>query len=66
MPPIHEAAAGPGRSEHRNVDILLALARQRESSGGPNVPCERRTDPAEPPEELRLVSSPRPTTRLWK
>ncbi|MEN9776361.1 MAG: hypothetical protein RJB04_116, partial [Verrucomicrobiota bacterium] len=24
---IAEAAAGPGRSEHRNVDILLPLAR---------------------------------------
>jgi hypothetical protein len=47
--PIHEAAAGSGRSEHRNVDILIPLARQRESPTGPNVPCERRTDPAEPP-----------------
>ena len=64
---FHEAAAGPGRSEHRNVDILIPLARQRESSGGPNVPCERRTDPAEPiPEELSLASSPGPTTCLWK
>ena len=49
MPPIHEAAAGSGRSEHRNVDILIPLARQRESPTGPNVPCERRTDSAEPP-----------------
>ena len=49
MPPNHEAAAGPGRSEHRNVDILIPVARQRESLAGPNVPCERRTDPAEPP-----------------
>jgi hypothetical protein len=48
MPPIHEAAAGSGRSEHRNVDILIPVARQRESPAGPNVPCERRTDPAEP------------------
>ena len=48
IPPIHEAAAGPGRSEHRNVDILIPAARQRESPAGPNVPCERRTDPAEP------------------
>jgi hypothetical protein len=47
--PNHHAAAGSGRSEHRNVDILIPLARQRESSTGPNVPCERRTDPAEPP-----------------
>jgi hypothetical protein len=45
---LHEAAAGSGRSEHRNVDILIPLARQRESPTGPNVPCERRTDPAEP------------------
>ena len=45
----HPAAAGPGRSEHRNVDFLIPVARQRESSAGPNVPCERRTDPAEPP-----------------
>jgi hypothetical protein len=43
------AAAGSGRSEHRNVDILIPLARPRESPTGPNVPCERRTDPAEPP-----------------
>jgi hypothetical protein len=48
IPSIHEAAAGSGRSEHRNVDILIPLARQRESPTGPNVPCERRTDPAEP------------------
>jgi hypothetical protein len=46
---LHEAAAGSVRSEHRNVDILIPLARQRESPTGPNVPCERRTDPAEPP-----------------
>ena len=46
--PNHQAAAGPGRSEHWNVDILIPLARQRDSSAGPNVPCERRTDPAEP------------------
>jgi hypothetical protein len=42
------AAAGTGRSEHRNVDILIPVARPRESSPCPNVPCERRTDPAEP------------------
>ncbi len=47
--PSNPAAAGSGRSEHRNVDILIPLARQRESPAGPNVPCERRTDPAEPP-----------------
>jgi len=46
---VLRAAAGSGRSEHRNVDILIPLARQRESQAGPNVPCERRTDPAEPP-----------------
>ena len=46
---LQEAAAGSGRSEHRNVDTLIPLARQRESPTGPNVPCERRTDPAEPP-----------------
>jgi hypothetical protein len=63
---LYEAAAGPGRSEHWNVDILIPLARQRESSGGPNVPCERRTDPAEPLDELCLASSPRPITRPWK
>jgi hypothetical protein len=47
-PPSNPAAAGPGRSEHRNVDILIPVARPRESPTGPNVPCERRTDPAEP------------------
>jgi hypothetical protein len=46
---VLRAAAGSGRSKHRNVDILIPLARQRESLAGPNVPCERRTDPAEPP-----------------
>ena len=45
---VLRAAAGSGRSEHRNVDTLMPLARQRESPTGPNVPCERRTDPAEP------------------
>jgi len=44
------AAAGSGRSEHWNVDTPAPLARQRESSSCPNVPCERRTDPAEPHE----------------
>jgi hypothetical protein len=38
----------PSRSEHRNVDTLIPVARPRESRAGPNVPCERRTDPAEP------------------
>jgi hypothetical protein len=46
---VLRAAAGSVRSEHRNVDILIPLARPRESPTGPNVPCERRTDPAEPP-----------------
>ena len=31
QPPNHQAAAGSGRSEHRNVDILIPSARQRES-----------------------------------
>ena len=35
------AAAGPGRSEHRNVDILISLARQRERRACLHVPCER-------------------------
>ena len=48
-PPSNPAAAGPGRSEHRNVDTLIPLARQRDGPTGPNVPCERRTVPAEPP-----------------
>jgi hypothetical protein len=47
-PSSKPAAAGSGRSEHRNVDILIPVARPRESLAGPNVPCERRTDPAEP------------------
>ena len=47
--PSNPAAAGPGRSELRNVDTLIPLARQRDSPAGPNVPCERRTGPAEPP-----------------
>ena len=58
MPPNHEAAAGSVRSEHRNVDILIPLARQRESPTGPNVPCERRTDPAEPPPPTSPSASP--------
>ena len=43
------AAAGAVRSERWNVITLIPLARQRESSSCPNVPCERRTDPAKPP-----------------
>ena len=45
-----KAAAGPGRSERRNVDTLNPPpARQRESPTCPNVPCERRPGPAERP-----------------
>ena len=45
-----KAAAGPDRSEHRNVNTLFPpLARQRESPTCPNVPCERRPDPTERP-----------------
>ena len=47
--PSNPAAAGPGRNEHRNVDTLIPLARQRDSPTGPHVPCERRTVPAGPP-----------------
>ena len=43
------AAAGAVRSERWNVITLIPLARQSESSSCPNVPCERRTDPAKPP-----------------
>lgn len=43
----HPAAAGPGSSEHRNVDIPIPVARQREIRACPHVPCERRTGPAE-------------------
>ena len=45
-PPRGSSRIGPER--HRNIDILIPLARQRESPTGPNGPCERRTDPAEP------------------
>ena len=44
------AAAGAVRSERWNVITLIPLARQSESSSCPNVPCERRTDLAEPHE----------------
>ena len=44
-----KAGAGPGRSERRNVNTVFPLARQRESSSCPHVPCERRTGPAERP-----------------
>ena len=57
--PIHEAAAGSVRSEHRNVDIRIPLARPRESPTGPNVPCERRIDPAEPPPPTSPRRQPR-------
>ena len=57
--PSNPAAAGPGRSEHRNVDTLTPLARQRESPAGPSVPCERRTDPAEPPRGTHPQRQPR-------
>ena len=56
--PWHQAAAGSGWSKHRNVDTLLPIARQRESPAGPNVPCERRTDPAEPHRQRALGASP--------
>jgi hypothetical protein len=58
------AAAGPGRSEHRNVDILIPLARKRESPAGPNVPCERRTGPAEAPKNRSGAGSDR--SKHWK
>jgi hypothetical protein len=63
-----EAAAGSGRSEHRNVDILIPVARQRESLAGPNVPCERRTDPAEPPPPTSPQRQPQHSataTQVW-
>ena len=47
--PRDTGRAGLVRSERRNVHILIPLARQRESSTCPNVPCERRTEPAERP-----------------
>ena len=63
--PSNPAAAGPGRSEHRNVDTLIPLARQRESPAGPNVPCERRTVPAEPPSRHRSPApAPAPAPAL--
>ena len=50
------------RSEHRNVDILIPLARKRESSPCPNVPCERRTYPAEPHRQRNpLIPKKRPS-----
>ena len=42
------AAAGLSRSEHWNVNTLIPLARQRENPSCPDVPCERRTSPADP------------------
>ena len=42
------AAAGLSRSEHWNVNTLTPLARQRENPSHPDVPCERRTSPADP------------------
>jgi hypothetical protein len=68
IPSIHEAVAGSGRSEHRNVDILIPVARQRESLAGPNVPCERRTDPAEPPPPTSPQRQPQHSataTQVW-
>ena len=41
----YAGGAGWGQSERRNVDTLIPLARQRESSSCPSVPCERRTLP---------------------
>ncbi len=43
-----EAAAGLSRSEHWNVNTHIPLARQRENPSHPDVPCERRTSPADP------------------
>ena len=64
----HEAVAGPVRSERRNVDTLIPVARPRESSSCPNVPCERRTGPAEPhrpiSSRLRRGTDPQRQPRL--
>ncbi|MEN9600534.1 MAG: hypothetical protein RIS56_140 [Verrucomicrobiota bacterium] len=56
---VLRAAAGSGRSEHRNVDTLTPIARQRERRAGPNVPCERRTGPAEAPPPTSPRRQPR-------
>ena len=41
-------AAESRRSEHSNVDTKIPLVQQHEYRACPNVPCERRTDSAEP------------------
>ena len=59
------AAAGSVRSERWNVITLIPLARQRESSSCPNVPCERRTDPAKPPGTHPRRQPPQVSRRLY-
>jgi hypothetical protein len=46
--PNHPAAAGSGRSEHRKRSNL-SLAHSAKAPSYPELPCERRHDPAEPP-----------------
>jgi hypothetical protein len=53
-----EAAAGLSRSEHWNVNTLIPHARQRESPSCPDVPCERRTSPADPTQEPNTPDPP--------
>ena len=55
-PPRGSSRIGPER--RRNVDILIPLARQRESPTGLHVPYERRTDPAEPHRQQAPSASP--------
>jgi hypothetical protein len=52
------AAAGLSRSEHWNVNTLIPHARQRESPSCPDVPCERRTSPADPTQEPNTPDPP--------
>ena len=53
------SAAGPGRSERWNVHHLTPSRLQRESPTHPHVPCERRTDPAEPTQTRSAAGSGR-------
>ena len=59
------SAAGPGRSERWNVHHLLPSRLQRESPTHPHVPCERRTDPAEPTHKLTLRYWPLKNSKDW-
>ena len=61
--PNHPAAAGSGRSEHWKRSNPSPRATARKPQSFPELPCERRTDPAEPATaHTPLAPAPQPTS----